>query len=286
MLGAVLCVVSGSVFACEGSQPGGDDRRPLHLSRFAMDGQSPAVSQPRRSKAASHGPNRTRRSGRADRNAGHERRAPEPPSPPDGVRATSFARRALGVGSWAVAAGIWEASTVLFTVFLGILFGLAISSGVDQLARLRIPRGIGALLSCWRRSGCSRSLARSCFPCWRTGARDPLAASRGDAAVAIVGGPRRDHSARSPDGSLRRPRPHPTAVDAGMATHSRRPIFVAGCTGCAHDTGRTSQTGRDWQGSRAICSGSSIDVEIVVYVLLALFMRSTSRASRSCTTAD
>jgi predicted PurR-regulated permease PerM len=53
---------------------------------------------------------------------------------------------ALGTAVVAAAIGVWEASTVVFTVFLGVLFGLAISSGVDLLARIRIPRGIGALL--------------------------------------------------------------------------------------------------------------------------------------------
>jgi predicted PurR-regulated permease PerM len=51
---------------------------------------------------------------------------------------------ALGVVVVAAAIGLWNASTVVFTVFLGILFGLAISSGVDYLTRLHIPRGLGA----------------------------------------------------------------------------------------------------------------------------------------------
>ncbi len=100
---------------------------------------------PRRSKSASHGksdaPKRPHQA-----HAGHERRAPEPPQSA-GWRSRDIIRAAaLTIAVLAVAVAIWEASTVLFTVFLGILFGLAISSGVDQLARLRIPRGIGALL--------------------------------------------------------------------------------------------------------------------------------------------
>jgi predicted PurR-regulated permease PerM len=53
---------------------------------------------------------------------------------------------ALGVAVVAAAIGLWYASTVVFTVFFGVLFGLAISSGVDYLARLHIPRGVGAFV--------------------------------------------------------------------------------------------------------------------------------------------
>lgn len=59
----------------------------------------------------------------------------------DVVRAVS-----LGVMVVAAAVGLWEASTVVFTVFFGVLFGLAISSGVDRLARWRVPRGLGAVI--------------------------------------------------------------------------------------------------------------------------------------------
>jgi predicted PurR-regulated permease PerM len=41
---------------------------------------------------------------------------------------------------------LWFASALFLTAFIGILFGLAVSSGVDHLARWRIPRGIGAAL--------------------------------------------------------------------------------------------------------------------------------------------
>jgi len=41
---------------------------------------------------------------------------------------------------------LWFASPLFLTAFLGILFGLAVSSGVDHLARWRIPRGMGAAL--------------------------------------------------------------------------------------------------------------------------------------------
>jgi predicted PurR-regulated permease PerM len=38
------------------------------------------------------------------------------------------------------------ARDIVFTAFLGVLFGLAVGAGADRLARLRIPRGIGAPL--------------------------------------------------------------------------------------------------------------------------------------------
>ena len=39
---------------------------------------------------------------------------------------------------------LWFANPLFLTAFLGVLFGLAVSSGVDHLARWRIPRGVGA----------------------------------------------------------------------------------------------------------------------------------------------
>jgi predicted PurR-regulated permease PerM len=51
---------------------------------------------------------------------------------------------ALVAGLYIVLRLGWFASPLVLTAFLGILFGLALSSGVDQLQRFRIPRGIGA----------------------------------------------------------------------------------------------------------------------------------------------
>jgi predicted PurR-regulated permease PerM len=39
---------------------------------------------------------------------------------------------------------VWLARNLLLVVFLGVLFGLAVESGVDRLQRWRIPRGVGA----------------------------------------------------------------------------------------------------------------------------------------------
>ena len=41
---------------------------------------------------------------------------------------------------------LWFANALFLVVFLGILFSIAVSAGVDRLERLRIPRGVGAAL--------------------------------------------------------------------------------------------------------------------------------------------
>jgi predicted PurR-regulated permease PerM len=57
----------------------------------------------------------------------------------DVLRAT-----ALVIGIYLLARLFWMANPLFFTAFLGILFGLAVASGVDFLARFKIPRGAGA----------------------------------------------------------------------------------------------------------------------------------------------
>jgi predicted PurR-regulated permease PerM len=44
------------------------------------------------------------------------------------------------------ARALWAASTVVICIFLGVLFGLALSAGVDLLQRWHIPRGVAAPL--------------------------------------------------------------------------------------------------------------------------------------------
>ena len=41
---------------------------------------------------------------------------------------------------------LWHTRQLVFTVFLGVLFALAVSSGADRLQRYRIPRGVSAPL--------------------------------------------------------------------------------------------------------------------------------------------
>jgi predicted PurR-regulated permease PerM len=51
---------------------------------------------------------------------------------------------ALVIAMYLVVQLLWFANALAITAFLGVLFGLAVSSGVDFLARWRIPRGVGA----------------------------------------------------------------------------------------------------------------------------------------------
>jgi predicted PurR-regulated permease PerM len=53
---------------------------------------------------------------------------------------------ALVMAMYIAARLLWFASQLVLTAFLGVLFGLAVSSGVDRLTRFRIPRGAGAAI--------------------------------------------------------------------------------------------------------------------------------------------
>ena len=62
-----------------------------------------------------------------------------------GWRSRDVARAAaLALGVYWLARLVWVASPLFLTAFLGVLFGLAVSKGVDRLAFLRIPRGARA----------------------------------------------------------------------------------------------------------------------------------------------
>ncbi len=66
---------------------------------------------------------------------------------PDAWRNAEVLRAAaLVIGVYVLARLFWVANPLFFTAFLGLLFGLAVASGVDQLTRFRVPRGIGAAL--------------------------------------------------------------------------------------------------------------------------------------------
>ncbi len=78
-----------------------------------------------------------------------------PPTPPP-----RRAERRVGTGAWSsrdilraglLIAGLyvalrllWFANDLVLITFIGILFGLALSAGVDRLQRFRVPRGVGA----------------------------------------------------------------------------------------------------------------------------------------------
>ncbi|MEO5816113.1 MAG: AI-2E family transporter [Gemmatimonadaceae bacterium] len=51
---------------------------------------------------------------------------------------------ALVAGSYLVLQLIWFAHALFLVAFLGILFAIAVSAGVDQLQRFKVPRGVGA----------------------------------------------------------------------------------------------------------------------------------------------
>jgi predicted PurR-regulated permease PerM len=50
----------------------------------------------------------------------------------------------LGFGLFILLRLLWFANQLVLTCFLGVLFGLAVSSGVDRLQRFRVPRGVAA----------------------------------------------------------------------------------------------------------------------------------------------
>lgn len=74
-----------------------------------------------------------RPSGKPRRNIGWRSR--------DIVRATALVLAVL-----LAAKLFWVAQALFFAIFLGMLFGIAVSGGVDHLQRFRIPRGVGAAL--------------------------------------------------------------------------------------------------------------------------------------------
>src|SRR5206468_6935128 len=53
---------------------------------------------------------------------------------------------ALIVGVLLALVLIWVAREIVLTAFIGVLFGLAVSSGAGKLARLHIRRGLGAAI--------------------------------------------------------------------------------------------------------------------------------------------
>ena len=72
--------------------------------------------------------------------------------PAPGRRNTGWATRdilrvlALIAGFYVTLQLLWVGRSVLLLTFLGVLFGLALTAGVDRLERRRVPRGVGAVL--------------------------------------------------------------------------------------------------------------------------------------------
>lgn len=72
--------------------------------------------------------------------SGRSRREP-------GWRSADILRAAaLVFGVYLLLQLLWRAYPLVFTAFLGVLFGLAVSQGVERLERFRIPRGLAAAL--------------------------------------------------------------------------------------------------------------------------------------------
>ena len=67
-------------------------------------------------------------------------------------RSTGWATRdvlrvlALIAGFYVTLQLLWAGRSVILLTFLGVLFGLALTAGVDRLERRRVPRGVGAVL--------------------------------------------------------------------------------------------------------------------------------------------
>jgi predicted PurR-regulated permease PerM len=200
----------------------------------------------------------------------HERRAPEPPQS-SGWRSRDIIRAAaLGIGVLAVAVGVWESSTVLFTVFLGILFGLAISSGVDQLARVRIPRGLGALLVVLAAAGALTLVGALMAPVLSEQGRE-IRSRLPDAVRQLQSWAGREGEAvRSFTGRFSAPPPVPDSSVAHRrdSAHSAQPPQPAAAPATPAASGQTGLAGI--AGYLFGFVGST--VEIVVYVLLALFI--------------
>lgn len=222
---------------------------------------------PRRSKAATA----AKRAGTA--HAGHERRAPEPPHSA-GWRSRDIIRAAaLAVGVVAVCVGLWAASTVVFTVFLGVLFGLAISSGVDLLARLRIPRGLGALMVILAAAGMLTLVGALMAPVLSEQAREirsrlPEALQQVESWVGREGGTLRAFTGRF---SAVTPSHDSTGgVRHGDSTTTARAPSAAPAP---PQQDGSSQMGQGLAGiAGALFGFVGSTVEIVVYVLLALFI--------------
>ena len=205
-----------------------------------------------------------------DKTEPHERRAPELPQSA-GWRSRDIIRAAaLGIGVLAVAVGVWEASTVLFVVFLGILFGLAISSGVDQLARLRIPRGLGAPIVVLAAAGVLTLLGALMAPVLSEQGREIRSRLPEAVHQLQTWAGREGVALRSFTGRFSAPLPaqDSSAAHHGDSAHAAQSPQPAAAPATQGGSGQTGLAGI--AGYLFGFVGST--VEIVVYVLLALFI--------------
>lgn len=72
---------------------------------------------------------------------------PAPPSPPAAWQSRDVLRvAAVVIGAYAAAQLLWATRALIFTTFLGVLFGIAVAAGTDRLQQNRLPRWLGAPL--------------------------------------------------------------------------------------------------------------------------------------------
>lgn len=72
---------------------------------------------------------------------------PGPPSPPAAWQSRDVLRvAAVVIGAYAAAQLLWTTRALIFTTFLGVLFGIAVAAGTDRLQQIRLPRWLGAPL--------------------------------------------------------------------------------------------------------------------------------------------
>jgi len=77
--------------------------------------------------------------------AAHKRRRARTRSRRTGWRNADVLRTAsIVIAMYLLVRLVWFANALFLTAFLGLLFGLAVSSGVDHLTRWRLPRGLSA----------------------------------------------------------------------------------------------------------------------------------------------
>lgn len=70
-----------------------------------------------------------------------------PPKRRSGWHSGDFARGALiALAVWLGLQLLWSVNTLVFVVFLGVLFGVAVARGTDEFERFGVRRGIGAAL--------------------------------------------------------------------------------------------------------------------------------------------
>src|SRR6476646_9549589 len=143
--------------------------------------------------------------------ARHELGAAERRARMIGWRSGDVLRATALVTSYLLALALaWTAREIVLTAFLGVLFGLAVGAGADQLTKLRIPRGLGAPLVVVAFLGALYGVGAALAPTVHTQVvelRTRVPASRGCSSA----------DARSPH--RRRARTHLRRRDRGRAPH-------------------------------------------------------------------